>query len=98
MALLNVRSVSKSFAAIRAVDSVSLEVAKGELYGLLGPNGAGKTTTLSMVCGLLKPDAGEVTVDGHPFWANPQRAKGLSGVVPQEVALYEELAARFFRV
>lgn len=94
MALLSVHQLSKSFAAIHAVDAVSFTVAEGELYGMLGPNGAGKTTTLSMVCGLLKPDGGEVVVDGQPFWSDPQRAKRMMGVVPQELALYEELSGR----
>lgn len=94
VALLNVQQLAKSFAAIRAVDAVSFSVAEGEIYGLLGPNGAGKTTTLSIVCGLLKPDAGEVMVDGQPFWSDPQRAKRMMGVVPQELALYEELTGR----
>ena len=84
----------KSFAANRAVDSVSFEVRPGEIYGLLGPNGAGKTTTISMISGLLKPDAGEVIVDGTPFWSNPQKAKRIMGVVPQELAIYEELTGR----
>lgn len=94
MGLLEVRGLFKAFAAIRAVDSVSFTLREGELYGLLGPNGAGKTTTISMIAGLLKPDAGEVIVIGTPFWSDPQRAKRIMGVVPQEVALYEELSGR----
>ena len=65
MALLKVEGLNKSFGAIRAVDSVSFEVRPGEIYGLLGPNGAGKTTTISMISGLLKPDAGEVSGGGQ---------------------------------
>lgn len=94
MDLLEVRGLFKAFAAIRAVDSVSFKTQAGELYGLLGPNGAGKTTTISMIAGLLKPDAGEVIVAGTPFWSDPQRAKGMMGVVPQELALYDELSGR----
>lgn len=94
MDLLEVRGLFKAFAAIRAVDSVSFKIQAGELYGLLGPNGAGKTTTISMIAGLLKPDAGEVIVAGAPFWSDPQRAKGIMGVVPQELALYDELSGR----
>lgn len=94
MSLLCVQRLSKSFGELRAVDGVSFEVHPGELYGLLGPNGAGKTTTLSMIAGLLRPDAGTVVVDGVPFSADPQRAKRILGVVPQELALYEELSAR----
>lgn len=94
MDLLEVRGLFKAFAAIRAVDSVSFTIRAGELYGLLGPNGAGKTTTISMISGLLKPDAGEVLVAGAPFWSDPQKAKRIMGVVPQELALYEELSGR----
>ncbi len=94
MALLGVQRLSKAYGAVRAVDSVSFEVQPGELYGLLGPNGAGKTTTISIISGLLKPDAGEVTVAGNPFWSDPQRAKRIMGVVPQELAIYEELTGR----
>jgi ABC-2 type transport system ATP-binding protein len=82
MSLLKVERLSKTFGTIRAVDSVSFEVRPGEIYGLLGPNGAGKTTTISMISGLLKPDAGEVFVGGKPFWSDPQAAKRIMGVVP----------------
>ncbi|TAL06924.1 MAG: ATP-binding cassette domain-containing protein [Verrucomicrobia bacterium] len=94
MSLLQVERLSKSFGAIRAVDSVTFEVRPGEIYGLIGPNGAGKTTTISMICGLLKPDAGQITVAGTAFWSDPQRAKQIMGVVPQELAIYEELSGR----
>ncbi len=94
MGLLKVQGLSKSFGSIRAVDSVSFEVHPGEIYGLLGPNGAGKTTTISMVSGLLKLDAGEITVADAPFWSDPQKAKRIMGVVPQELAIYEELTGR----
>ena len=94
MSLLRVQGLFKAFGAIRAVDAVSFEVRPGEIYGLLGPNGAGKTTSISMISGLLKPDAGEVFVAGEPFWSDPQRAKRIMGVVPQELAIYEELTGR----
>ena len=94
MAFLKVEGLNKSFGAIRAVDSVSFEVRPGEIYGLLGPNGAGKTTTISIISGLLKPDSGEVAIAGKPFWSDPQAAKRVMGVVPQELALYEELSGR----
>jgi len=94
MALLEVKGLNKSFGAVRAVDSVSFEVRPGEIYGLLGPNGAGKTTTISIISGLLKPDAGNVAVAGKPFWSDPTAAKRIMGVVPQELAIYEELTGR----
>jgi ABC-2 type transport system ATP-binding protein len=94
MTLLVADRLAKSFGALRAVDGVSFSVHAGEIYGLLGPNGAGKTTTISMLTGLLRPDAGTVTVDGVPFARDPHKAKAIMGVVPQEIALYEELSAR----
>ena len=94
MSMLKVENLSKSFGILRAVDSVSLEVRPGEIYGLLGPNGAGKSTTISMISGLLNPDAGQVLVAGTAFSAYPQKAKRIMGVVPQELAIYEELTGR----
>jgi ABC-2 type transport system ATP-binding protein len=94
MSLLKVERLSKLFGAIRAVDAVSFEVQPGEIYGLLGPNGAGKTTTISMISGLLAPDSGEVFVGGGSFRADSQKAKSIMGVVPQELAIYEELSGR----
>lgn len=94
MGLLKVEGLCKSFGANRAVNSVTFSVREGELYGLLGPNGAGKTTTISMISGLLAPNAGQVIVAGKPFASDPQAAKRLMGVVPQELALYEELSGR----
>jgi len=94
MPLLKAQRLAKAFGEIRAVDDVSFEVREGEIYGLLGPNGAGKTTMISMISGLLKPDAGEIFVAGHAFWSNPQQAKKIMGVVPQEIAVYEELTGR----
>jgi len=76
------------------VDNVSFAVHAGELYGLLGPNGAGKTTTLSIIAGLLRPDAGEVIMDGVRLKDDSARARRYLGVVPQELAIYEELSAR----
>jgi ABC-2 type transport system ATP-binding protein len=93
MSMLQVASVSKSYGQVRAVQDVSLEVRAGEIYGLLGPNGAGKTTTISMISGLLRPDAGKVVVKGVDVWANPREAKSTIGVVPQDIALYEDLSA-----
>jgi ABC-2 type transport system ATP-binding protein len=94
MPLLRADQLSKRFGELIAVDRVSFEVKEGEIYGLLGPNGAGKTTTISMLCGLLRPDGGSVVVDGRNFWTDPYAARRIMGVVPQEVALYEELSGR----
>jgi ABC-2 type transport system ATP-binding protein len=92
--VIRVEDVRKRFGELVAVDGVSFEVRAAEIYGLLGPNGAGKTTTLSMICGLLAPDAGRITIDGRELAREPRRLKSLLGVVPQEVSLYEELSAR----
>jgi ABC-2 type transport system ATP-binding protein len=94
MALLRVERLCKGFGPVHAVEEVSFEVAAGEIYGLLGPNGAGKTTTISIIAGLIKADNGRVLVDGADFASDPTRAKKLMGVVPQEIALYEELSGR----
>jgi ABC-2 type transport system ATP-binding protein len=74
-----------------AVDGVSFSIAAGECYGLLGPNGAGKTTTISMLCGLVPPDEGDITIDGHP--GGTLEAKAAVGYVPQDLALYPDLTA-----
>ena len=83
-----------------AVDDLSFEIRRGETYGLLGPNGAGKTTAISMVAGILSPDAGTVTVAGETVGASRGAGKAAIGLVPQEVALYTDLTAeenlRFF--
>jgi ABC-2 type transport system ATP-binding protein len=94
MAALSIRELQKSFGDIKAVDGVSFDVQEGELYGLLGPNGAGKTTTISMMSGLIRPDGGQVRVLGKDFWSDPKTAQKQMGVVPQEIALYQELSAR----
>jgi ABC-2 type transport system ATP-binding protein len=92
--MIHVEALSKRYGKLQAVDRISFEVHEGEIYGLLGPNGAGKTTTLSMVSGLLSPDDGRVLFDGVDLAADPLKVKGELGVVPQEIALYEELTAR----
>jgi ABC-2 type transport system ATP-binding protein len=94
MAILKTSGLTKSFGNLRAVQDVCFEVREGEIYGLLGPNGAGKTTTISMISGLLKPDAGQVLVAGNDFWSNPEKSQRVMGVVPQDIALYEELSGR----
>jgi len=84
----------RRFGERTAVDGVGFTVASGETFGLLGPNGAGKTTTISMICGLLAPDAGAVVVKGDPMSTGRCAAKAHLGLVPQEVALYPDLTAR----
>jgi ABC-2 type transport system ATP-binding protein len=92
--LLNVRGLSKSYGTRCAVDGVAFQVQAGQTVGLIGPNGAGKSTTVSMICGLLRPDAGSVELDGVAIGAGPSDVKRKIGFVPQDLALYEELPAR----
>ncbi|MBN1360089.1 MAG: ABC transporter ATP-binding protein [Sedimentisphaerales bacterium] len=92
--MIRVEDLQKSYGSLRAVDGISLEVPEGELFGFLGPNGAGKTTTLSMISGLLKPDRGRVSIADIDVWTSPKEAKRILGLVPQDLALYEELSAR----
>jgi len=88
---LSIRGLVKRFDNKTAVAGIDLEVFAGSLYGIVGPNGAGKTTTLSMVTGLLKPDAGSVFVHGHDVWANPVAAKRKLGVLPDQLRLFDRL-------
>ena len=92
--MLMCRDLRKRFGDRLAVDGIGFEIGRGETYGLLGPNGAGKTTTISMVCGLLARDAGEVLVDGEPIGPSTIAAKAIIGYVPQDLAVYPDLSAR----
>ena len=83
----------KSYGEKTAVAGVSLAVAPGEIVGLLGPNGAGKSTTIAMLCGLIPPDQGVVTVNGQPLDADASEVKRCIGIVPQDISLFEDLAA-----
>jgi ABC-2 type transport system ATP-binding protein len=76
------------------VNGVGFEIAPGETYGLLGPNGAGKTTTISMICGLLERDAGDVTVSGERLATSSTNVKSAIGYVPQDLAIYPDLTAK----
>jgi len=87
-----VRGLRKSFEKKEAVAGVDLDIAAGSLAGLVGPNGAGKTTTLSMMTGLLRPDAGRIVIKGLDVWADPVAAKAVIGVVPAEARLFERLS------
>lgn len=94
MALLDVEHLRKSFGSLVAVDDVSLSVDAGEVFGLLGPNGAGKSTTMSMIAGLIEPDAGEVRVNSTLNGSKPADRRLLLGVVPQDLAIYPDLKVR----
>ncbi len=92
--MIEIADLKKSYAKTEAVKGISFQVGSGEIYGLLGPNGAGKTTTISMISGLLRPDAGTALIGGRDIWLEPKAVKQTIGVVPQETAIYEELSAR----
>ncbi|HEY2314817.1 MAG TPA: ABC transporter ATP-binding protein [Streptosporangiaceae bacterium] len=89
---IEVRGLHKSFSAKVAVAGIDLEIAAGSLAGLVGPNGAGKTTSLSMMTGLLRPDGGQVLINGLDVWADPVAVKAVIGVVPAEARLFERLS------
>jgi len=91
---IRVQNLDKSFDEVHAVDDVSFEIHQGEIFSLLGPNGAGKTTTIGMISGLLRPDAGQAWLMGHSILENPKKAKAILGIVPQEIALYDDISAR----
>ncbi len=93
-AVLVCRDLRKRFGDRQAVDGVGFHIVAGETYGLLGPNGAGKTTTISMICGLLRRDAGEVLAAGRPVDLGATEAKAAIGYVPQDLAIYPDLTAR----
>jgi ABC-2 type transport system ATP-binding protein len=84
----------RSFRDLVAVDDVGFHIDEGETYGLLGPNGAGKTTTISMIVGLLEPDAGQIAVAGRPLTTRSVAAKAAIGYVPQDLAIYPDLTGR----
>ncbi|WP_179817319.1 ABC transporter ATP-binding protein [Allostreptomyces psammosilenae] len=88
---VRVRGLTKRFGERLAVAGIDLDLPAGSFVGLVGPNGAGKTTTLSMVTGLLRPDAGTVQVAGHDVWRSPVAVKGRIGVLPEGLRLFERL-------
>jgi ABC-2 type transport system ATP-binding protein len=92
--LVSVENLVKRYGGLTAVDSVSFEVAQGEIFGLLGPNGAGKTTTISILSCLTPPTSGKASIAGHDVVSESLRARSRIGVVPQEIALYPTLSAR----
>src|SRR5215510_14151060 len=92
--MLHVNHLRKTFGKLVAVDDVSFSVERGQLVGLLGPNGAGKTTTVSMIAALVTPEKGDVLVDGARLAGDTDPKKRKIGLVPQDLALYDELSAR----
>jgi ABC-2 type transport system ATP-binding protein len=94
MPLLEGRGLGKDYGALCAVHQLDLDIEEGETVGLLGPNGAGKTTAISMMCGVITPSRGSVRVAGHDLARQPLAARRSIGLVPQDLALYEDLSAR----
>lgn len=89
--MLKVENLYKSFGSINAVDGISFELKRGEVFGLLGPNGAGKSTTISIISTLLPPTKGEILFEGESIFKNPKNLRQKLGIVPQDVALYPTL-------
>ncbi len=90
---VNVEGLSRAFGDTVVVDSVSLDIGRGEFFSLLGPNGAGKSTTIRMLSTVLKPTAGDATIGGYSVTKQPGAVREIIGVCPQNLALYEELRA-----
>jgi len=90
-AVIHVDSISRTFGAFKAVDNVSFDVTRGEVFGFLGSNGAGKSTTIRMLCGLLKPTSGKALIDGIDVGADPEAVKRSIGYMSQRFSLYELL-------
>jgi ABC-2 type transport system ATP-binding protein len=93
-AILEVKDLVKKYGDFTAVNGISFDIKEGEIFSLLGPNGAGKTTTISMLSTLYSPTSGEATIGGHSVTREPMAVRNLIGVVPQELALYDDLSAR----
>ncbi|MFT4051607.1 MAG: ATP-binding cassette domain-containing protein [Microbacterium sp.] len=91
---LRLRGLTKSFGRVIAVDRIDLTIRAGSFYGIVGPNGAGKTTTLSLIAGMLRPDAGSIEVAGIDLRADPVRAKRQMGILPDRLRTFDRLTGR----
>ncbi len=92
--ILEVQNLVKNYGDFTAVKGISFDIKEGEIFSLLGPNGAGKTTTISMLSTLYAPTSGDATIAGHSVKQHPMAVRNAIGVVPQEIALYEDLTAK----
>jgi len=90
---IEITSLTKTFNGLKAVDNLSLNINKGEIFGFLGPNGAGKTTTIKSVLGLIKPDKGFVKINSKDVFKNPKIVKKNVGYLPEKVSFYDKLSA-----
>lgn len=93
MEAVKIRSLIKKYSKTIAVDNISLDINEGEIFGFLGPNGAGKSTVINLICGLLKPDQGEIFISGIDMGRDKLEAKKCLGLVPQEIAIFDTLTA-----
>src|ERR1043165_6890693 len=93
-AILEVHNLAKNYGDFVVVKGISFDIKAGEIFSLLGPNGAGKTTTISMLSTLYTPTSGDATIGGYSITKEPMAVKQIIGVVPQEIALYDDLTAR----
>lgn len=92
--ILEVQNLVKNYGDFTAVKGISFDIKEGEIFSLLGPNGAGKTTTISMLSTLYAPTSGDASIAGHSVTKSPMAVRNAIGVVPQEIALYEDLTAK----
>jgi len=92
--MIKIDSLNKSFGRIKALDDLNLEIEDGELLGIIGPNGAGKTTAIRIICCILQPDSGDVTVNGYSIYRDQIKIKSMIGYLPEEPNLYERFTAR----
>src|SRR5512134_267925 len=92
--ILEVQNLAKNYGNFTAVKGISFDIKEGEIFSLLGPNGAGKTTTISMLSTLYTPTSGDATIGGHSVTKDPMAVRQGIGVVPQDLALYEDLTAK----
>ncbi len=93
---IEVKKLSKSFGKVEAVNDLSFSINKGEFFCFLGPNGAGKTTTIKMLCGLIKPDDGNIKVQGYSWNTDAEKIRSIIGYIPDTPYLYERLTPSEF--
>lgn len=89
--MISIKNLSKRFTKTQAVDQIDIEVPPAQIMGFLGPNGAGKTTTIRMLSGLMKPDTGTIVLGGYDLAVEPEKAKAITGYVPDRPYVYEKL-------
>ena len=92
--ILEVQNLVKNYGDFQTMKGISFNIEEGEIFSLLGPNGAGKTTTISMLSTLYTPTSGDAVIGGHSVTKDPMGVRNVIGVVPQDLALYEDLTAR----